>query len=57
MTTASDKNPHHLRILSAAEINDLYARPQFTEDEMAFRLNLMPRSNYSYHRLIDGAKK
>lgn len=56
---ASDKKPHHLRILSDAEIDDLYAQPKLTEDEMAFLFELNAReaailtSGFSMERKID----
>lgn len=46
MTAVFNKKTHHIHILSDAEIDDLYARPQLTEDEMAllFDLDLNPLS-------------
>lgn len=59
MTATSVKKPHHIRILSDAEINDLYARPQLTEDEMALLFELDAReaailiSGLSMERKVD----
>lgn len=57
--TATDKKPHHIRILSDAEINALYELPHFTEDEMALLFELDAReasiihSGLSMERKID----
>lgn len=59
MTDGTDRKPHHIRILSDAEINDLYARPQLTEDEMALLFELDAReaailhSGLSIERKVD----
>lgn len=43
MTSTIDTKPHHIRILSDAEINDLYELPQLTADEMALLFELDAR--------------
>lgn len=59
MTIAIDRKPHHIRILSDAEINALYELPQLTADEMAllFELNACEtaiiNSGLSMERKID----